>query len=184
MVIRRVVLARLFRATWLTMLALAGQVATASAQEVTRFADLPLRLNTGDHVTIETRSGVSVAGRVVRMAPEQLAVTGPDARERVFTAADVQRVRRRGDGLGNGVRIGALVGGAAGCAFGGLFSGEFRASDCMQGFLIFGAAGAGLGLAVDAMHTGATTVFQVPTASARWRPQHGTAVAVGATVSW
>jgi hypothetical protein len=170
-VIRRVVLARLFRATSAAMLLLAGQAAMA-AQEVTRFEDLPLRLNTGDQVTIETRSGGSVAGRVVRMGPEQIAVTGPDARERVFAAAEVERVRRRGDGLSNGVRIGAIAGGVAGCALGGLFSGEFRAADCMQGGLIFAAAGAGLGLALDAMHTGATTVFQAPTARARWRPWH------------
>lgn len=184
MVIRRVVLAWLFRTTWMTMLALAGQVATASAQEVTSFADLPLRLNTGDQVTIETRSGVSVAGRVVRMAPEQLAVTGPDARERVFAAAEVQRVRRRGDGLGNGVRIGAIAGGAIGCGVFGAFSGEFRASDCAQSVLIFGAVGAGLGLAVDAMHTGETTVFQTAPASARWRLPHAGGVALRATVSW
>ena len=183
MVIRRVVLARLFRATSAAMLLLAGQAAMATAQEVTRFEDLPLRLNTGDQVTIETRSGGSVAGRVVQMGPEQIAVTGPDARGRVFAAAEVQRVRRRGDGLSNGVRIGAIAGGVAGCAFGGLFSGEFRGADCLQGGLIFAAAGAGLGLALDAMHTGSTTVFQAPTARARWRPWHD-GVGVRATVSW
>jgi hypothetical protein len=182
-VIRRVVRAWWFRATWMTMLALAGQGATASAQEVARFADLPLRLNTGDQVTIETRSGVSVAGRVVRVTPEQLAVTGPEARERVFAAAEVQRVRRRGDGLGNGVRIGAIAGGAVGCGVFGAFSGEFRASDCVQSVLIFGAVGAGLGLAVDAMHTGRTTVCRAPADSAGVRPRHG-GVVVRATVSW
>jgi nitrous oxidase accessory protein NosD len=183
-VIRRVVLARLCRATGAAMLLLAGQAATASAQAVTRFADLPLRLNTGDQVTIETRSGVSVAGRVVRMAPEQLAVTGPDARERVFAAAEVQRVRRRGDGLGNGVRIGAIAGGALGCGVFGAFSGECRATDCLQSVLIFGAVGAGLGLAVDAMHTGETTVFLAAPASARWRPRHAGGVALRAALSW
>jgi hypothetical protein len=171
------------RAPWLIVLGFVATTSTAVAQTVGAFADLPARLNIGDDVTIEARSGVSIKGRLVRMTPEEIAVAGPDARERVFAATDVQRVRRRGDPLANGVSIGAMLGGAAGCAFGGLFSGEFRGGDCLQGLLIFGAAGAGLGLAVDAIHTGATTVFEPPTSGARLSPRLN-GVAVRATLSW
>lgn len=171
------------RMFWLVVLAFVGGTASGAAQAVTEFADLPLRLNLGDEVTVDARDGDSFAGRVGRLTPDLIAVTGPDARERVFTATDVQRVRRRGDGLVNGVRIGAIVGGAVGAVLAGLFSGEFRAGDSVQGLLIFGAAGAGLGLAVDALHTGSTTVFRAPAASTRWWPPRR-GVAVGATVSW
>ncbi len=172
------------RTTWMALLSLVGVAAAASAQPVDRFADLALRVNVGDAVTVEVQSGVPVTGRLVRITAEQIAVAGPDARERVFVAAEVQRVRRRGDGLGNGFRIGAFIGGAAGCAVSGVFSGEFRAADCMQGALIFAAAGAGLGLALDAMHSGSTTVFSAPGKSAMWERRTASRVAVRATLAW
>jgi hypothetical protein len=164
-------------------LALVGLAATASAQVVGRFADLPLRLKVGDAVMIDARSDASFEGRLVRITSEQLVVAGPGPPERVFAAAEVQRVRRRGDGLGNGLRLGAVIGGIFGCGVFGAFSGEFRVGDCVQSLLIFGAAGAGLGLAVDAIHTGATTVFESPSSSARGWPRHD-GVTARATVWW
>ena len=171
------------RMHWLFVMAFVGGPASASAQALTVFADLPLRLNLGDEVTVDARDGDSFAGHVVRMTADQIAVAGADARQRVFAATDVQRVRRRGDRLVNGVRIGAIVGGAGGAVLAGVSSGEFRAGDSAQGLLIFGAAGAGLGLAVDALHTGSDTVFRLPAASARWWPARR-GVAVGTIVSW
>ena len=85
------------RMHWLFVMAFVGGPASASAQALTVFADLPLRLNLGDEVTVDARDGDSFAGHVVRMTADQIAVAGADARQRVFAATDVQRVRRRGD---------------------------------------------------------------------------------------
>jgi len=167
-------------------IALAGLIwlgTSASAQVVATFADLPLRLNIGDGVTVEDRSGAAVRGAVLRLTPEEIVITAKGA-ERVFSSTSVRRVQKRGDSLANGMKIGAFIGGALGGALAGAFSGEFRASDFMQGVAIFGGVGLGLGLAVDAVHVGTTTVFSAPSTSATMWQRGGDGVAVRATWTW
>jgi hypothetical protein len=168
----------------MTVTGLLWLVTSASAQPVATFADLPVRLNIGDKVSVEDRSGAVTSGRLDRLTPEELAVTAGAGTARVFPAASVRRVQRRGDSLGNGMRVGAIVGGVLGGALGGWFSGEFRASDFMQGAAIFGAVGLGLGLALDAAHVGHTTVFTAPTTSAGSGPHGGGRIALHATLCW
>lgn len=150
------------RTAWMVMLALAWLAASASAQEATTFADLPLRLNLGDEVGVEDRSGVVTWGRLEHLTPEEMVVAAQPGAQRVFPGASVRRVQKRGDSQWNGMRLGALIGGAFGCGVFGAFSGEFRSGDCVAAFLTFGGAGLGLGLVVDALHSGTTTVFSAP----------------------
>lgn len=168
----------------MTVAGLLWLATSAAAQPVATFADLPARLNVGDRVSVEDRSGAVTSGRLERLTPEELAVAPGAGTARVFPAASVRRVQRRGDSLGNGLRLGAIIGGALGGALGGAFSGEFRASDLMQGAAIFGAVGLGLGVALDAAHVGRTTVFTTPTASASFGQHVGGRVALHATLRW
>ena len=169
----------------MTALGLIWLATSASAQGVATFADLPVRLDIGDGVTVEDRSGAAVKGTVLRLTPEEIVVTAKGA-ERVFLSTDVRRVQKRGDSLANGIKIGAIAGGALGCAFAVGFSGEARGGDCVAGLLIFGGVGLGLGLAIDGAHAGSTTVFSAPSTSAMiWRRGgDDVAVAVRATWTW
>lgn len=172
------------RTLWMTALGLMWLGTSASAQVVATFADLPLRLNIGERVTVEDRSGAAVKGTVQRLTSEEIVVTTTGG-ERVFTRASVSRIQRRGDSLRNGMLIGAVLGGALGGAFAGSFSGEFRASDFLQGVAIFGGVGLGLGLAVDAAHAGSTTVFAARSASAERSGRHdGRRIALNVTRRW
>ncbi len=158
-------------------------VMSASAQVVATLADLPVRLNIGDGVTVEDRAGASVKGTVLRLTPEEIVVTAKGA-ERVFLSPSVRRIQRRGDSPRNGKLIGAVFGGALGGAFAGAFSGESRASDFMQGVAISGSVGLGRGLVVDAAHVGTTTVFSALSTSAMMWQRGGDGVAVRATWAW
>jgi len=172
------------RTTWMVMLGLVGLAAAASAQEVTTFADLPLRLNLGDEVGVEDRSGVVTWGRLERLGPDEIAVAATPGAERVFPGASVRRVQKRGDSVWNGIRWGTVIGGAVGCVFAAGFAEQWRFEDCPAGILLFAPVGAGLGLAVDAMRSGATTVFSAPDDRAgRQRPFAGGVVA-RVTWSW
>ncbi len=172
------------RTRWMTVLGLICLAASASAQEATTFADLPLRLNLGDEVGVEDRSGVVTWGRLERLTPEEIAVTSKPGAERVFPGSSVRRVQKRGDPLWNGMRLGAVIGGVFGCGVFGAFSGEFRSGDCVSAFVIFGGAGLGLGLGIDAMHTGTTTVFSVPDNHAGGQRPFAGGVAARVTWSW
>ena len=84
------------RTLWMTVLGLIWLGTSASAQVVATFADLPLRLNIGDGVTVEDRSGAAAKGTVLRLTPDEIVVTAKGA-ERVFPRASVRRIQRRGD---------------------------------------------------------------------------------------
>jgi len=159
-------------------------VTSASAQPVTRFEDLSLRLNVGDEVSVEDRSGVVTSGRIGRFAPGELAITSESGAERVFSSTSVRRVQKRGDSLGNGMMWGALIGGVFGGVVFGRFSGEFRPDDMLQAAAMFGGIGLGLGLGFDAMNVGSTTVFSAPAGSARSDRGDGGRVALHATLRW
>ena len=81
------------RTAWMVMLTLVGLAASASAQEATRFADLPLRLNLGDEVGVEDRSGVVTWGRLERLTPDEIAVAATPGAERLFPGANARRAQ-------------------------------------------------------------------------------------------
>lgn len=172
------------RTTWVLVLALVGLAASASAQEAATFADLPVRLNLGDEVGIEDRSGAVTWGRLERLTAEEIAIAAKPGAERVFPGASVRRVQKRGDSLWNGFRWGTVIGGAVGCVFAAGFAEHWRFEDCPAGILFIAPVGTGLGLAVDAMHSGATTVFSAPDDRAGWQRPFSGGVVARATWSW
>lgn len=116
---------------------LAALPAFAAAQRVETFAELPLRLNVGDTVTVYEVDGTRVRGLFVRMAPEMLVLRTGDAD--VTLAAD--RVRRVGtccDRLLNGPLIGFAAGGIFGVLVVRDFSDRPTAGEGLQGAAVFG----------------------------------------------
>jgi hypothetical protein len=88
-----------------------------SAQLVTSFAELPLRINRDDHVRVVDQSGAKVTGRVVSFGRDGLSIA-TDGGERRFADESVRRVDRRGQSKARGALIGAgalLVVGLVGC---------------------------------------------------------------------
>ncbi len=154
----------------------------ARAPLTTSFARLPDHLNVGDTVTVESADGAEVRGRVIRMVPDAIVVTGPSA-ERMVDASGVLRISACCDSLLNGT----LIGFGSGILFGtavavGLSDGSSDL-DGNAGALIFGGIGAGLGLGLDALARSDRLVYLAPTVTPRARvgPRGG---AVGITVTW
>lgn len=119
-------------------------------------------------------AGEETTGRLIGLSPDSL-VLQIGEEERRFQATNVRRIVKRGDSLKNGALIGALVGGI----FGALSSG----SDCSDttldalapcgggaralGATIGAAAFAGIGVGIDALRTGRTTLYEAPAVSSR-----------------
>jgi hypothetical protein len=154
----------------------------ARAPMTTTFAQLPDHLNVGDTVTVEAADGAEVRGRVVRMAPDAIVVTGTSD-ERMVDASGVLRISACCDSLQNG----ALIGLGSGALFGVLvaagFSDNGADEDAIVGALLFGGIGAGLGVGLDALVSSDRLIYKVPTVTPRARvgPRGG---AVGVTVTW
>lgn len=103
-------------------------------------------------------AGREVRGRLGRLSSDAIVVEA-DGAERL-AAADVRRIRARARGpLTNGALAGLVVGGGLGTAWcvGAIAddSGDLDARiECAEGFTIFPALGALIGLAVDAVLPG------------------------------
>lgn len=79
-----------------------------SAQLVTSFAELPLRINRADQVRVVDQSGARTTGRVVSFGRDGLSIT-TDNGERRFADESVRRVDRRGRSKAKGALVGAGV---------------------------------------------------------------------------
>jgi hypothetical protein len=117
-----------------------------------------------------------------------------DGREQRFEAARVKRLAKRGDSLRNGFYIGAIIGAAL-----GLFADACHDSSgrlCHGGrkaALVAGIAGfyAGVGLGIDALKQGRTTLYEAPESGSGSLPQQPLAQrrytggdAVNLTITW
>lgn len=110
-------------------------------------SDLALRANLDDEVYVEELSGVRVAGRLTRITPDTLTVrTGPGEREFARAAVREVVVRRppRRASILIGAGVGAVAGAVAAC------TGSDR-EECVDGPILAGALGAGVGLAVGSL---------------------------------
>jgi hypothetical protein len=154
----------------------------ARAPLTTSFARLPDHLSVGDTVTVEAADGAEVRGRVIRMAPDAIVVTGPSAERRV-DATGVLRISACCDSLLNGTLIGFGSGVLFGTAVAVGFSDGNSDLDGNLTALIFGGIGAGLGVGLDALAKSDRLVYRAPTVTPRARvgPSGG---AVGVTVTW
>ncbi len=132
---------------------------SASAQPVTTFEDLGLRVDLGDQAHIGLPGGGRFSGRVVDLTRDAIEIESSAGRRR-FAAAEVGRVEVSGDSLRNG----AVIGFVSGALFGGLFASGFSdhltAGEVVGSAAIFGGVGAGIGLGIDALIRGKTLVYR------------------------
>lgn len=157
------------------LLLAAGAVATAapaSAQEPFQSFDaLTGRLQIGQLIWVTDSTGREVHGQLEQLSSDGLVVTTNGSE--TFAAADVRRVRTRDrDSIKNGALIGLGVGGAVGTAWciGAIAedSGNIDARvECAEGFIVYPALGALLGLAVDAAIPGKMRVIYQASPQAR-----------------
>jgi hypothetical protein len=134
--------------------------------------------------------GVETSGRLLRIDPDALVLVVGDT-ERRFEAARVRLVEKRGDSLRNGAIIGAVVGGALGALGMALAdcSGSNPTGPCpgwkAAGVVISTGFYSAIGVGIDALVTGRTTLYRAPAAPRRaaLTPQRGR-VAVSWGFSW
>jgi hypothetical protein len=119
------------------------------------FEDLALRVNLGDQLRIEDRSGIVTTGRLTRLTTDQVTVQG-HAGEKHFTREAIRLVAVRQRLLRTAVLIGAGAGAVAGAV--AACTGTNR-EECVDAPIMSAALGAGLGLAVGALMHKTTTVY-------------------------
>ena len=147
-----------------TALVLVAAVATASlaeAQTVESFDRLALLVNQGDRISVTARNGRRLQGRLVDLSPTTLSLLVDDDLVRL-EEAEVSLLRRRHrDSLKNGGVLG-LLGGAV--TAGVLMADEGPGSNPGAYVLImslFGAAGAGIGVGLDAGYEKSQVIYRV-----------------------
>ena len=111
-------------------------------------------------------TGQETTGKFLRLDADSLFVL-VDGRERRFEAARVRRLAKRGDSLKNGLHIGAIIGAVLGWFGVDDSSGGRRAAS------VAGIAGvyAGVGLGIDALRQGRTTLYEAPGSGSGLLPQ-------------
>ena len=143
------------------LLALVSAARAASAQPpATSLAELRPRVSIGDTLFVTNDAGDVIKGQVVDVSDTGL-VLRHEGSERTFTARDLRRVVRRG----HAVRVGAMAGLVAGFAIGTLVAVrqpcDITCFSSAGGVLVFGAVGAGIGLAGGAVAGAAFRTEQV-----------------------
>jgi hypothetical protein len=147
--------------TLLALILLIGPAASAGAQTVASFAELPLRLDLGDTVTVRGSDDRTWRGRILGMRPGEL-VLRTDVEDVTFTSAEVRAVSACCDGVRNGTLIGLGVG----LAMAGLSAGEVNSGGDAAFLVAFaGGISALVGLGIDAMTTRDVTIYRAPPAT-------------------
>ena len=143
-------------------LVLAASAVTASLAEAQRvtFDRLALRLNQGDSVLVTDSDGRRLRGRIVDLSASTLALE-TDGLRRELNRGDVSMIQRRErDSLTNGAAIGF---GSGLAIIVGLFARHGVLDDAGVVFFyssLFGAAGAGIGAGLDALHEEPQVVYR------------------------
>ena len=117
--------------------------------------DLALRVNLGDQLRIEDRSGASAIGRLDRLTDDEITLH-TSVGDKHFTRETVRQVALRRQPLRVAVLIGAGVGTVAGAV--AACTGSDR-EECADAPIIVGALGAGVGLGVGALIHRTTIVY-------------------------
>lgn len=133
--------------------------------------------------------GIETSGRLLRIDQDALVLVVGDT-ERRFEAARVRLVEKRGDSLRNGAIIGAVVGAALGTLSMGLADCPGSGGGSCPGFraaglLISTGFYSAIGVGIDALKTGRTTLYEAPRPPRRaaLTPQRGR-VALQMAVRW
>lgn len=150
------------RATLMSTFLLLGCAAAAGAQPATGFAAVVPRVSAGDRLGIVDGAGATMWGRLVRITPADVEIVDASGHARAFAAGEIRRIERRGDSLRNGVVLGAFIGGALGGAIAGsmdLMGNSGGLGTFMRGAAVIGGVGGTVGLALDAVHVGRSTIY-------------------------
>jgi hypothetical protein len=134
-------------------------IAAASAQEpASSFDALAGRVRVGQRIWVTDTAGREVHGRLGQLSSDSLVLEADGVAP--FAASDVRRIRARDrDPIANGTLAGLVVGGGMATAWcvGAVAddSGDIAARvECIEGFTVFPALGALIGLAIDAVIPG------------------------------
>ena len=156
----------MIRTIILVLAVIAVTASLAEAQRVT-FDRLALRLNQGDTVTVTDSDGRRLRGRIVDLSASTLALQ-TDGLRRELNRGDISAIQRRErDSLGNGAAIGFASGVAI---IVGLFAhhgGLDHAGIVFFYSSLFGAAGAGIGAGLDALHEESPVIYRTAPSNRR-----------------
>jgi hypothetical protein len=139
--------------------------------------DLALRVNLDDQLRVEDQSGGRTTGRLMGLTADEITIQ-TDAGEKHFTRETVRQVAVRRQPIRATVLIGAGAGAALGAAI--ACTGPEH-EECVDGPIMVGAVGAGVGLAVGALIHRTTIVYPEPEKRTMVWPaisRHGAAVRV------
>jgi len=156
---------------WTAILLLTFAPSTVCAQEAPQ-GWLGLATPGLPTVYVVDETGVETSGTFLRVTPDSLVLLVHDA-ELQFEAARVRRIQKRGDSLRNGALIGAVVGVGMGLIAAGISDcpGEDPGGRCPAfrvGTLLGSTAGyAAIGVGIDALVVGRTTLYERPVAAPR-----------------
>ena len=151
----------------LVLVAATATAPLAEAQSLS-FDRLALQLNQGDRITVTGSDGRELQGRIVDLSSSTLSLETAGLR-RDLSGGDVSVIRRRErDSLKNGAAIGFASGAAI---IVGLFarSGELDHAGIVFFYSsLFGAAGAGIGAGLDALHESSRVIYSTTPSNRRF----------------
>ncbi len=169
-------------------LALVAATVTASLTEAqtASFDRLALQLNQGDRITVTDSDGQELQGRIVDLSSSTLSLQ-TDGLRRDLNRGDVSVIQRRER---DSLKDGAAIGFASGAAIVvGLFANHGALHHAGFVFFyssLFGAAGAGIGAGLDALHQPSQVVYRTAPSNRRLavspvlsREHHGLSVTFG-----
>ncbi len=158
--------------TTLVLLAVLAASARADAQTVeprtaASFERLGLLLAQGERIRVTDGAGRDWQGRLIDLSPSTLSLRIAGVRHDL-QEADVAVIRRRQrDGLGNGALVGFLSGAAVAVSLLTAEEGNVNRGAALLATSLFGAAGAGVGVGVDALIQRSQVVYRAEGASQR-----------------
>lgn len=139
----------------------------AEAQTVESFDRLALLVNQRDHITVTDRTGRQLQGRLIDLSPASLSLL-TDEGLRDLEETEVALVRRRQpDSLKNGALLGAISGAVvAGVLMSDEGPGSYPGVYALF-MSLFGAAGAGIGVGLDAAYVRSQVIYTARRPAAR-----------------
>jgi hypothetical protein len=142
-------------------------------------ADASRRIAWGDTVVVTDRTGRTTRGTLLVLSATSIKLACPAVRE--IPIDQILRIDKRGDSLSDGFKRGAIAGAALGVFRALQVKGPYGLMNIHTQAIEFGL----LGLLVDAIHRGRTTVYRAPGNSAGLtvaplggRGRHGMAVSL------
>ena len=155
--------------TRIISLVLAGATVTVSLAEAqsASFDRLALLVNQGDSITVTDDGGRVLQGRIVDLSSSTLSLQAGGLR-RELNGGDVSVIRRRHrDSLKNGAGIGFAAGAAVAVGLLARYGGLHHSGVTLFYSSLFGAAGAGIGVGLDALHEDSQVIYSATPSNQR-----------------